>query len=145
MDIEYRIESPHKNDLHALYEHLGWNQYLRLNPDQLLEAMNGSFYSVYAYSGNSLIGTGRVISDGMISAYVCGLGVHSEFRHRGIGKTIMIKLCRYCSDRNLHIQFFCEEHLVKYYEQIGFVPFARGMMKVRNSSQTTGSSNHNTR
>lgn len=130
MTIEYRTELPRKEDLYRLYEQLGWNQFLNLNPDQLIKAMQGSVYSIYAYSGNTLVGTGRVVSDGIMIAYLCGLGVHSEFRHRGIGTAIMNKLTHFCLDHGLTVQFLCEDHLTKYYEQMGFVVFASGMTKI---------------
>jgi len=33
----------------------------------------------------------------------------------------------YCKSSNLHIQFFCEEKLLPYYENMGFEVFAIGM------------------
>lgn len=132
MEVEYRTELPEKEALYTLYDHLGWNDYLKLDENQLLEAMKGSSYAVYAYSGSQLVGIGRVISDGMINGYLCGLAVHSAFRHRGIATTIINRLCEFCEEKNLHIQFFCEEHLVEFYENMGFTCFARGMTKMRN-------------
>lgn len=99
MEIQYRTELPQKKALFALYEHLMWNDSLKLSQDQLMEAMKGSIFSVYAYCGNQLVGTGRVVSDGTISAYLCGLGVHSDYRNRGIGTAMMKRLCQFCTDR----------------------------------------------
>ncbi len=74
-----------------------------------------------------LVGTGRVISDGVINSYLCGLGIDPDHRNKGIGTKISQKLVEYCKERNLHIQLFCEEHLQKYYEKMGFEVFALGM------------------
>jgi GNAT superfamily N-acetyltransferase len=128
-DVIYRCDLPAEDDLFDLYEALGWNDFLKLSPNQLLTAMKKSFYSVYAYAGSKsrLIGTGRVVSDGVITACLCGLGVLPDYRRRGIGAEISKKLANYCKQHNLHIQFFCEESLVPYYEKAGFRKFAIGM------------------
>lgn len=127
MEVICTTEIPSKEELYLLYEQLGWNRFLKLNPEQLLQAMKGSFYSVYAYSGKELIGTGRVISDGIINAYLCGLGVQEKYRHNGVATEIIKQLTKKCRDNKLHMQFFCEEHLVPFYQEKGFTQFAIGM------------------
>lgn len=114
-------------DLYELYQQLGWAQFLQLDAEQLAKAMEGSWYVLYVYDGDRLIGTGRVVSDGVINAYFCGLGVDPEYRNRGIGSRIMEQLVEHCLQHNLHIQFFCEADLVPLYEQRGFAKFAVGM------------------
>ncbi len=127
MEISFTTKLPRKEDLYKLYEHLGWNSFLMLDSEQLLKAMEGSYYSVYAYSGNGLVATGRIISDGIMNAYLCGLGVHCQYRGRGIATKIINMLITYCKENNLHIQFFCEDYLVPFYEKMGFNKFAIGM------------------
>lgn len=127
MDLVYTSELPTKEDLYELYDHLGWNGFTKLSPERLLEAMKQSWYSIYVYSGKKLIGTGRVVSDGISNAYMCGLGVNTDYRNRGIGTEIVRRLVQRCSKSNLHIQFLCEEHLVRYYEKMGFEKFGAGM------------------
>ncbi len=127
MDLIYTTEFPTKEDLYALYDHLGWNDALKLSPEQLLAAMKQSWYSIYAYRDKKLIATGRVVSDGITDAYICGLGVNSNFRGQGIGIEICRSLVEHCIDNNLHIQLFCEENLIPYYEKMGFEKFAMGM------------------
>lgn len=127
MKIRYSTEIPAKEELFALYDSLDWNSFLQLDANQLLTAMKQSWYVIYAYDGNRLIGTGRVVSDGVISAYLCGLGVHPDYRHKGIGTEISRRLVTQCKISNLHVQFFCEEELVPYYEKMGFEVFAIGM------------------
>ena len=60
-------------------------------------------------------------------AYLCGLGVSKTYRNQGICTEISRQLVDACKKNNLHIQFFCEKHLVPYYEKQGFVEFAVGM------------------
>lgn len=127
MEIKYTTKTKAKGDIYSLYECLGWNDFLKLKEEQLEKAMEQSFRVIYAYDGENLVGTGRIISDGVTNAYLCGLGVIPTYRGRGIGTEIMRGLADYCKDRNLHLQFFCEEGLVPYYRNMGFKTFAVGM------------------
>ena len=117
-------------DLYALYQRLGWAEFLQLDAGQLARAMAGSWYVVYVYDGDRLVGTGRVVSDGMINAYLCGLGVDPAYRNQGIGGRITEQLLRRCQQSKLHVQFFCEEDLLPFYEQRGLVKFAVGMKRI---------------
>jgi GNAT superfamily N-acetyltransferase len=127
MQIEYITKSKAQEDLYTLYERLGWNSFLQLNREQLTRAMEQSWYVLYAYHGEKLVGTARVVSDGVINAYLCGLGVVPEYRNKGIGTEISKRLVKHCKDYNLHIQLFCGEKLVPYYDGMGFEIFAVGM------------------
>lgn len=127
MEIKYTTKLKQQEDIYFLYERLGWNNFLKLNEAQIANAMEQSWYVIYAYTEDKLIGTGRVVSDGIINAYLCGLGVDSNYRNKGIGTEISKALVKYCKNSNLHIQFFCEERLVPYYSNMGFEVFAVGM------------------
>lgn len=127
MKITYQTDLPEQDELYELYECLGWNRFLSLSAKQLLNAMQNSYYSVYAYADDRLVATGRVVSDGVINAYLCGLGVHSEYRNQGIATHIIEMLTAYCKQNHLHIQFFCEDELIPFYEKRGFCKFAEGM------------------
>jgi N-acetylglutamate synthase-like GNAT family acetyltransferase len=127
MIIHYTTELRQVKDIFQLYEKLDWNSFLQLDQEQLLKAMERSWYVIYAYTPDELIGTGRVVSDGITNAYVCGLGVVSDYRNKGIGTEIMKMLVKQCVDSGLHIQFFCEENLVPYYEKMDFEVFSVGM------------------
>jgi ribosomal protein S18 acetylase RimI-like enzyme len=118
---------PNENDLFELYSKLDWNNFLNLPSNKLLTAMKQSIYGVYVYYDDKLIGTGRIVSDGVINAYVCGLGVLSEHRNQGVGTKIMEMLKEFCLNQNLHMQFICDESLVSYYSKLGFNQFAVGM------------------
>lgn len=136
MELRYTTEFPVKEDLYALYEELGWNDFLGKSSEQLLSAMKQSWYSIYVYSGNKLVATGRIVSDGIINAYLCGLGVDSHFRSHGIGKEICRRLMMHCLKNNLPMQLFCEESLISYYNKAGLEKFAIGMrVKEKNTMQ----------
>ena len=125
--IQYTTEPKHDADIYGLYEVLNWNAYLKLDATKLAQAMKQSWLVIYAYDGDALVGTGRIVSDGIINAYLCGLGVDEAYRKQGIGTEISKRLVVACKEQGLHIQFFCEEHLVPYYQGQGFIKFAVGM------------------
>lgn len=127
MEIRYTAKPKKRNDIYSLYEELNWNDFLKLNEEQLEKAMEQSFYVIYAYDEGKLVATGRAISDGITNAYICGLGVMREYRNKGIGTEIIKRLEEYCKSNKLHIQLFCEERLVHYYENMGFEVFAVGL------------------
>lgn len=127
MSIRYSTDAPSAQQVWELYNRLGWADFLKLSAEQLLRAMQQSWHVLYVYNGDQLIGTGRVVSDGVINAYLCGLGVMPEYRGRGIGTEISRRLVAQCKEYNLHIQFFCKEQLVPFYENMGFEVFAVGM------------------
>lgn len=127
MEIKYTAKPKKRNDIYSLYEELNWNDFLKLNEEQLEKAMEQSFYVIYVYDEGKLVATGRAISDGITNAYICGLGVMREYRNKGIGTEIIKRLKEYCKSNKLYIQLFCEERLVHYYENMGFEVFAVGL------------------
>lgn len=129
MKLRYTEEHPSKEELYELYENLGWNRILGLDPSQLMKGMENSWYVIYVYDDKTglLVGTGRVISDGVINGYLCGIGVNKNYRQKGIGSEIFNRLVKKCKDSSLHVQLFCEEELVPFYQKQGFEVFALGM------------------
>ncbi len=127
MEIEYIVELKDQRKLYDLYESVGWNDILKLTEEQLCEAMNKSYYIIYAYFNNELIGTGRIVSDGIINSYLCGGCVNPHYRNRGIAREIVKMLVEKCKDKNLKVQLFCKDELVSYYEKIGFINSSIGM------------------
>ena len=127
MKIRYTNEIPNHDDLFKLYDYDGWNDFLNLSKETLHQAMVQSWYVISAYNQDQLIGTGRIISDGLINAYLCGLIVHPKFRNQGIGSEIVRQLVNKSNEGNLHIQLFSEEKNAPYYEKLGFKVFTVGM------------------
>ncbi|TYR81535.1 GNAT family N-acetyltransferase [Priestia megaterium] len=127
MKIFYTDEIPLPDKLFTLYDEVKWNDFLQLSKGQVHEAIVQSWYVVSAYDREQLIGTGRIISDGIINAYLCGVVVHPDYQCRGIGREIIHKLVHKSRESNLHIQLFCTEDMVCFYEKLGFSRFAAGM------------------
>ncbi|KOO46365.1 acetyltransferase [Priestia koreensis] len=133
MKKEIIMTAEHPDDfaqLEKLYEDLGWNS-LHLTVAELEAMCKQSWYVVYAFDEGVLVGTGRVISDGVITGTICGVGVAPAYQKRGIGQKIMEKIVTYCEQHRVIPQLFCDEKLESYYQKHGFHTFTIGMKKDR--------------
>nr|WP_026010873.1 GNAT family N-acetyltransferase [Paenibacillus sp. OSY-SE] len=131
MNIRYTDEVPSPDQIYCLYDCFGWNEFLKLSKVQLHQAMVQSWSVISAYDEDALIGTGRIISDGVMNAYLCGLVVHPDYQGQGIGSEIVRQLVEKSRQKNLHVELFCTEELTNYYEKLGFDVFAAGMKDKR--------------
>jgi GNAT superfamily N-acetyltransferase len=130
-DIEYFCELIDEKDIVDLYTSLGWYGLPGYTAAEIEKVEHNSFYSVYAYSGDTLAGLGRVASDGVTRAVMSGVCVRTDFRRRGIGEGIVKRLIYFCQSgkNNIPVQLFCEDSLIKWYEKIGFKRSKYGMIK----------------
>lgn len=127
--LNYTIEPPKDfNELLTMYESLGWNS-LELSVNELEQMCKQSWYVIYAFKEQQLIGMGRVISDGVITGIICGVCVMPEYQSMGVGKEIVERLIRHCEEKRVIPQLMCVEDLKSYYESIGFEEFSIGMTK----------------
>ena len=129
MRFEFLEKGKKPGDICSLYESLGWKKFLDIDNFSLEKAMKNSLLVIYAYESDKLVGTGRIISDGIINAYICGIGVDPNYQNLGIGSEILSRLVTKCKKSKLHIQLICEEELVGYYNSKGFKKFAVAMKK----------------
>ncbi|PFB57415.1 GNAT family N-acetyltransferase [Bacillus cereus] len=127
--IRYTSEHPIDfNGLLSLYESLGWNS-LKLTVNELKRMCKQSWYVIYVFDDKRLVGMGRVISDGVITGIICGVGVLPKYQSSGIGKEIVKRLIQHCEQNKVIPQLMCVEKLQSYYESIGFEAFSIGMTK----------------
>ena len=105
MEIEYLSALKKPEDTINLYKSLEWYQLPGYTDEDIAKA-NASFYSIYAYDGDKLIGLGRVASDGLIAAVMSGICVRNDYRRHGIGAEIVRRLVEYCQTGiyKLHVQ-----------------------------------------
>ncbi|MFJ6189185.1 GNAT family N-acetyltransferase [Bacillus thuringiensis] len=127
--IRYTSEHPTDfNGLLSLYESLEWNS-LKLTVNELERMCKQSWYAIYVLDDKRLVGMGRVISDGVITGIICGVGVLPKYQSSGIGKEIVERLIQHCEQNKVIPQLMCVEKLQSYYESIGFEAFSIGMTK----------------
>jgi len=130
--IDYTTYPPGDfEELLNLYELLGWNS-LKLTVDDLERMCTQSWYALYAFDEQQLIGMGRVISDGVITAIICGVCVLPSYQSKGIGKEILNRIINHCEQNRVIPQLMCVESLEAYYKELGFKKFSIGMTKNTN-------------
>ena len=123
MGIEIRIgcELP-ADQLLALYESVGWSAYTNeVRGPELQDAIRNSTYVVSAWSGGTLVGLTRGLSDDSSIFYLQDILVNSKFQRKGIGKQLMNN----CLERFSHVRSRVlltddEEKQRQFYESFGF-------------------------
>ncbi len=121
-EIELRDTTPDPAEYFALFESTGWNQEYGMTSEELQRAVRASWCLVAAYDGGRVIGTGRVISDGVFHALIVDVIVRPEYQRRGIGSVIMQRLLERCRAARLRdVQLFCARGKTSFYQKLGFV------------------------
>ncbi|MCA1993328.1 MAG: GNAT family N-acetyltransferase [Coleofasciculus sp. S288] len=96
-------------------------------PRQLRESFENSYATAIAYADERIIGTARVLSDGVCNAYIVDVWTLTTYRRRGIAST-MIKML-FAKLEGEHVYLFTDD-AIEFYEQLGFKPQPIGLGKV---------------
>jgi len=96
-------------------------------PRQLRESFKNSYATVIAYADERIIGTARVLSDGICNAYIVDVWTLTQYRRRGIATTMIKMLLAKLEGQ--HVCLFADEYS-EFYEQLGFLPQPIGLGKV---------------
>ncbi len=131
MEIDYFSETRKYEDQLDLYKKLNWYNLPGYTDEEIEKATKNSFYSVYAYDGYTLVGLGRVASDGLTAAVMSGICVRPDYRRHGIGEEIVKRLVYHCQSGiyQMNVQIFCEDSLRHWYKKQGFEDYNHGMRK----------------
>jgi GNAT superfamily N-acetyltransferase len=121
--IEYLEAMPPKAQYWALFQSTAWNEEYRLSEDELWQAIQQSWFLVAAYDTGRLVGSGRIVSDGVLHALIVDVIVLPEYQRRGIGAAIMRRLVERCRHGRIRdVQLFCARGKAAFYERLGFGP-----------------------
>ena len=120
--VTYRTEKPAPDDYAALFETTGWNARYRASHAELAQALAQSWHVVSAYEGERLVGTGRIVSDGVLYAMIYDMIVQPSHQGQGIGTAILRRLVARCRQAGLRdIQLFSARGKTDFYRKRGFV------------------------
>jgi ribosomal protein S18 acetylase RimI-like enzyme len=102
-NIEIRfVKTWDEKDIINLYKAGGWwkESWSSINIRQMIK---GSFVFAVAIdsTAETVIGMGRVISDGISDGYIQDLVVMRDYRHTGVGKMIVNKLIESCLSKDI--------------------------------------------
>lgn len=85
------------------------------------QAFDHSSYIAAAWDESTLVGTVRVVDDGVAFALVADLLVHPNYRHHGIGSTL-IKMCQSMFPNYYLYADPADAEAKEFYSTIGFEP-----------------------
>ena len=119
--IEYRVGKPDVAEFYKLFETTGWNEEYKADRKDIEKVLDNSWYIVSAYSEGKMVGTGRMISDGMLHAMIFDMIVEPEYQGKGIGAAILKILVDKCNEDGIRdVQLFCAKGKVRFYTKNGF-------------------------
>jgi GNAT superfamily N-acetyltransferase len=122
MPIAYTTTLPPINAYYDLFQTTGWTFRRPLTREVLAISLVKSWYCLFAWDGEKLVGAGRVVTDGLLHAMIYDVVVAPEYQRQGIGKQIVERLAQKCVDAQIGaIQLFCAKGKQAFYEQLGFV------------------------
>ncbi len=120
--MQFIDKVPDKSEFYPLYITSGWNESLKLNPEQLDIAINNSFAVISVYENTQLIGFGRLVSDGVAYATIYDVMVMPAWQKQGIGSTIVRQLVSKCEQLDIpSIHLFAAKGAENFYKNLGFV------------------------
>ena len=96
-------------------------------PDQLKASFCNSFAACLAYAGGHLIGTARVLSDGVCNAYIVDVWTQTAYRRQGIARRMLELLLERLPGQ--HVYLFTDD-MPDFYRSIGFTERGTGFEKV---------------
>ncbi|AIE87972.1 GCN5-related N-acetyltransferase [Fimbriimonas ginsengisoli Gsoil 348] len=97
-------------------------------PDELRRSFENSHVVCFARVNGQVVGKGRLLSDSVCNAYLVDMWTSSNFRRRGIARTILSNLVGSVPGQHVYLQ--ADDDLVDFYEKLGFHPHPNGMARV---------------
>ncbi|OKH56078.1 GNAT family N-acetyltransferase [Calothrix sp. HK-06] len=97
------------------------------SPQQLKVSFENSYATCIAYIDNCIVGTARVLSDGICNAYIVDVWTFTPYRRQGIASKMMSLLLERLSGQDVCL---LTEDAVDFYEKLGFTEGDTCMEKV---------------
>jgi ribosomal protein S18 acetylase RimI-like enzyme len=89
-------------------------------PEALATVFANSMFMCLVYAGDVLVGAGRVLADGLDSAYIADVAVHPGHQGRGLGKAIIRQLVA-LSRGHKKIILYANPGTEGFYGKLGFL------------------------
>ncbi|MBA3350190.1 MAG: GNAT family N-acetyltransferase [Actinobacteria bacterium] len=94
---------------------------------ELEQSFAVSQFAVFACSGNEVVGTARLLADGVCNAYLIDVWTKSSWRRRGIGREMVSRLLQKVPGH--HVGLFTDS-ATNFYEGLGFQREEVGMSRI---------------
>ena len=89
------------------------------SPDALRRSFARSQHVAIARDGDRVVGTARLLSDGVCNAYLLDVWTASSYRRRGIASELVRRLCAEVGGQHIGLQ---TDGARRFYESLGFHP-----------------------
>ncbi len=96
-------------------------------PGELEMSFAASQFAVFAWNGNEVVGTARLLADGVCNAYLIDVWTKFAWRRRGIGREMVSRLLQKVPGHHVGLFTECATGL---YESLGFRREEVGMSRV---------------
>jgi len=93
---------------------------------ELQTVFNASLFKCFVYHADQLVGAGRVLADGVDTAYLCDVAVHPNFQRAGLGKVMVARLVE-LSRHHKKIILYAVPGKEAFYRKLGFKRMATAM------------------
>jgi predicted GNAT family acetyltransferase len=97
------------------------------SPEQLALSFRNSASACVAYDDEQIVGTARVLSDGVCNAYVVDVWTHSAYRREGVARAMLDRLLEPLQGQ--HVYLFTDDAL-DFYKKVGFTERGVGLERV---------------
>lgn len=97
-------------------------------PEQLQRSFANSHSTCIAYAEGRIVGTARLLSDGVCNAYVVDVWTLSSYRRKGLGRRMMEELLAELPGQ--HVYLFTDDDTVEFYHALGFKEQGIGLARV---------------
>jgi len=98
------------------------------SPEQLEQSFRNSHSVCIAWDGDRIIGTARVLSDGVCNAYLVDVWTLTQFRGQGIARHMVESLLAKLPGQHVYLQ--SDDDTVEFYKKLGFRERPTGLERV---------------
>jgi ribosomal protein S18 acetylase RimI-like enzyme len=96
------------------------------DPDLLRTAFTNSMFRCFVFDGGRLVGTGRVLADGVDAAYLCDVAILPSHQGGGLGRAIVERLLARARGHR-KIILYSVPGKEGFYERLGFARMTTAM------------------
>lgn len=124
--VTFSDRKPNAETYLALFETTGWNAMYRCTAAELEDSLRHSWHVISAHHDRTLVGAGRLVSDGVLYAVVFDMIVTPDWQGRGVGSEILRRLLERCNVAGIRdVLLFAARGTEGFYRRHGFVPRAQ--------------------
>ncbi|NVJ97966.1 MAG: GNAT family N-acetyltransferase [Alphaproteobacteria bacterium] len=119
-EISVTLDPPSADDFIRFRADCGWGE---LDETVAAKSLAAGLVNVSCFAGDTLVGFGRAVGDGVLYFYLQDIIVHPDWRGKSIGKTIVNALMdeiRKVAPKGATVGLMAADGKEAFYEQFGF-------------------------